>query len=350
MPTEIPRWGRVSADPHEFLVQMRDGKVVRSGQGLSVFKWPSDSVALVPTSIRKLAFRADQVTLEKTGVEVSGLAVYRVAEPLLAFRMLDGDVGALTDILRDMFIGATRRIVAGLTLEECITHRKERVAAALVEEITPLLAGEGRPDDATDMGWGVVLDTIEIQDVRVLSAEVFARLQAPYREKLALDALRAKDEVTRETERLENEKRRTAEQSRRALMEEEEARLVAQRKRDADARAHTDDLLRQEHEAKIEREQRAVLAARARAEVELDTRRQAAEVAAETTRLERAAHVDLSEARLRELMLTRTVPEVAIALKGAIERVHVTTTDANVARLFEVGSEMLAGLLQAKRA
>src|SRR5262249_1683203 len=150
------------------LIQMRNGRVIRSGQGLAVFKWPSDSVAVVPTSIRKLAFRADQVTLEKTGVEVSGLAVYRVAEPLLAFRMLDSDVGALTDILREMFIGATRRIVAGLTLEECITHRKERVAAALVHEIAPLLAGEGRADDTSDMGWGVVLDTIEIQDVRVL--------------------------------------------------------------------------------------------------------------------------------------------------------------------------------------
>jgi len=350
MPTEIPRWGRVSADPHEYLVQMRDGKVVRSGQGLSVFKWPSDSVALVPTSIRKLSFRADQVTLEKTGVEVSGLAVYRVAEPLLAFRMLDGDVGGLTDILREMFIGATRRIVAGLTLEECITHRKERVAAALVGEIAPLLAGSGREDDATDMGWGVVLDTIEIQDVRVLSTEVFARLQAPFREKLALEALRAKDEVTREAQRLETEKQRTAEQSRRALMAEEEARLVAQRKREAEARAHADDLLRQQHEAGLDREQRAVMAARARADVELETQRKTAEVAAEAVRLERSAHVDLSEARLRELMLTRTLPEVAVALKGAIERVHVTTTDANVSRLFEVGSEMVAGLFQAKRA
>jgi flotillin len=332
------------------LIQMRDGKIVKSGQGLSVFKWPSDGVALVPTSIRKLSFRADQVTLEKTGVEVSGLAVYRVAEPLLAFRMLDGDVGALTDILREMFIGATRRIVASLTLEECITHRKERVGAALVHEIAPVLAGEGRPDDATDMGWGVVLDTIEIQDVRVLSQEVFARLQAPYREKLALEALRAKDEVTREAERLETDKRRLAEQSRRALMAEEEARLVAERKREADARAHKDGLVRLDHEAVLARDQRAAEAARARAEVELETKKRAAEVAAETVRLERSAFVDLSEARLRELMLTQTLPELAGALNGAIERVHVTTTDANVARLFEVGSEMVAGFLQAKRA
>ena len=131
------------------------------------------------------------VTVEKVGVEVKGLAVYRIAEPLLAFRMMDLDRNSLTEILRDMFVGATRRIVASLTLDECIRHRKDHIAAALMEEIAPILAGEGAPEDTNAAGWGVVLDTIEIQDVRVLSAEVFQRLQAPFREKLALWADRA---------------------------------------------------------------------------------------------------------------------------------------------------------------
>lgn len=140
---EIPRWGRVTANANEFLIQMRRGKVVRSGQGLSCFKWPWDSVAVVPTSIAKLTFSADQVTVEKVGVEVRGLAVYRIADPLLAFRMIDVDRSSLTEILRDMFVGATRRIVARLTLDECITHRKDLVAQALMGEIAPILAGEG---------------------------------------------------------------------------------------------------------------------------------------------------------------------------------------------------------------
>ena len=109
---EIPRWGRVVAKPHEFLIHIRRGRVKTSGHGASCFRFPSDSVALIPTSIAKLAFSADQVTREKIGVEVSGLAVYRIAEPLLAYRMIDGDIGRLSEILRDMFVGATRRIVA----------------------------------------------------------------------------------------------------------------------------------------------------------------------------------------------------------------------------------------------
>lgn len=100
---DIPRWGRVTANANEFLIQMRRGRVVRSGQGLSCFKWPWDSVAVVPTSIAKLSFAADQVTTEKVGVEVRGLAVYRIADPLLAFRMIDVDRSTLTEILREMF-------------------------------------------------------------------------------------------------------------------------------------------------------------------------------------------------------------------------------------------------------
>lgn len=348
--TDIPKWGRVTAAPHEYLVQMRDGRVVRSGPGLSVFKWPGDSVALVPTSVRKLAFRADQVTLEKTGVDVTGLAVYRIVDPLVAFRMLDGDVGGLTEILRDMFVGATRRIVASLTLEECITHRKERVAAALLSEIAPVLAGEGRLDDTTDAGWGVILDTIEIQDVRVLSAEVFARLQAPYREKLALDAMRAKDEVTREHDRLEAERKRASEQLVRALMEEEDARVLAERRRELEGRAHAELLRARELEESIAQRAQEAEAERRHAEVEGETRRKRGELEAELVRLARAAHADLSEARLREIALTETVPEVATALRGMIESVHVTTTDANVGRLLEVGTDVLAGLLQRRRA
>jgi regulator of protease activity HflC (stomatin/prohibitin superfamily) len=347
--TEIPSWGRVTAAPHEYLIQMRDGRVIRSGPGLSVFKWPGDSIALVPTSVRKLSFRADQVTLEKTGVDVTGLAVYRIVEPLLAFRMLDGDVGGLTEILRDMFVGATRRIVASLTLEECITHRKERVAAALLHEIAPVLAGEGRLDDTADGGWGVVLDTIEIQDVRVLSAEVFARLQAPYREKLALDAMRAKDEVTRENDRLEAERRRASEQQARALMQEQDARVEAERERAMQAQAHAEQLEKQELEATLARRRHEVEAERDRAVIEGETKKQLGELEAELVRLARAAQGDLSEARLREIALTQTLPQIAVALRGMVETVHVTTTDANVGRLLEVGTQALAGLFQRPR-
>ena len=325
--TDLPRWGRVVAQPHEFLIHIRNGRVRHSGQGMSCFKWPSDSVALVPTSITKLTFRADQVTLEKTGVEVTGLAVYRIVEPMLAYRMLDLDRSSITDILRDMFVGATRRIVAGLSLEECLTHRKERVAAALMAEITPVLSGEGTIGDTTATGWGVVIDTIEIQDVKVLSQEVFARLQAPYRESLALSALVARDKVACEEARLLAERRRAEEQVRRELMVEEEARFLAERRRESEAREHADKLQQRALEAELGRLHERAEAERAREAIALSTRREAGELEAALTRLSRSALSELSDARLTEVMLTQTLPEVANAFRGSFDRVNVTSTD-----------------------
>jgi hypothetical protein len=66
-------------------------------------------------------------------------------------------------------------------------------------------------------------------------------------------------------------------------------------------------------------------------------RREAGETDAALARLGRAAHVDLSEARVREVLLTETMPEVARAFRGSFDRVNVTATN---------GSEML-GLLSA---
>jgi flotillin len=330
--TDIPKWGRVTAQANEFLIQMRAGNVVRAGQGLSCFKWPQDSVAIVPTSIAKLVFSADQVTVEKVGVEVRGLAVYRIADPLLAYKMIDFDRSSLTDILRDMFVGATRRIVASLTLDACITHRKDQIAAALMGEIMPILAGEGSADDTNAAGWGVVLDTIEIQDVRVLSAEVFGRLQAPYREKLSLDALVAENRVAEERARLDAERRRAEEQARRELMAEEEARFAAERRRAEEARKHEDALAAQRLEAELTRARRKAEADREREAIELAAKREAGETEAALLRAERAAYEDLSEARLREIMLTETMPEVARAFRGSFDKVHLSS--GNQAELF----------------
>jgi hypothetical protein len=47
-PEKLKRWGWIAARPSEFLVRMRGGQVLSSGQGASVFKWPWDSVAIVP--------------------------------------------------------------------------------------------------------------------------------------------------------------------------------------------------------------------------------------------------------------------------------------------------------------
>src|SRR5437764_1242329 len=109
------RWGFVSARPSEYLVVTRDGRADphRSGQGARVFKWPWLEVALVPTTLQRIEFTADQITREKVGVEVSGIAVFRIAEPLLAYRVISS-LDEVSVTLREMFVGAARRLIANL--------------------------------------------------------------------------------------------------------------------------------------------------------------------------------------------------------------------------------------------
>lgn len=184
----------VGATPSEYLVCTRRGQVdaKRSGQGRRIIKWPWLSVAVIPTTLQRIDFTADQITRERIGVSVTGIAVFRIAEPLLAFRVLNFDDGLATEKLaatmRDMFIGAARRLIANLSLEDCLTRRKEAIAGYLVDEIAPVVSGEGSPHDSTTTGWGVVIDTIEIQQVRIQSQQVFAHLQAPYRAEIAARA------------------------------------------------------------------------------------------------------------------------------------------------------------------
>ena len=218
-PAKLKRMGFITAKPSEYLVVVTGGRINtrRSGQGNRVWKWPWNAVAIVPTTLQQIEFSADQITRERVGVTVTGIAVYRIAQPEVAYRMLNFTYGErasekLAQTLREMFIGAARRLIANLTLDQCLMNRKESIATYLMQEIAPVVSGSGRADDTTDQGWGVVLDTIEIQDVKIQSKQVFEHLQAPYRAEIAMRAEIAELERQRQvSERRSATERQTAE-------------------------------------------------------------------------------------------------------------------------------------------
>ncbi|NVJ23504.1 SPFH domain-containing protein [Myxococcus sp. AM011] len=308
-PEKMKRWGLITARPSEFLVHMRRGRVRDvSGQGASCFKWPGDSVAIVPTSIQRLQFTADQVTSEKVGVQVTGLAVYRIADPLVAFRMLNFSFPEraqekLAELLREMFVGAARRLVANLSVEECLSRRKEGIATELMREIAPVLSGKGRLEDSVDAGWGVLLDTIEIQDVRVLSSTVFENMQARFRreqERQAREAELAKERFVHreetEAERQLNLQRLEAEdevrQRKQTADEQSQLETLAVAARVAEAKLAQERTLKQE-QVTVERE---VALTKLAAEQEV---RQKKQVSDEQAKLETLnAEARLSEAKI----------------------------------------------------
>ncbi len=395
-PEKMKRWGLITARPSEFLIHMRRGRVRDvSGQGASCFKLPGDSVAIVPTSVQRLQFTADQVTSEKVGVQVTGLAVYRIVDPLVAFRMLNFSFPEraqekLAELLREMFVGAVRRLVANLQVEECLTRRKEGIAEELMREIAPVVSGKGRLDDKTDEGWGVVLDTIEIQDVRVLSHAVFANMQARFRqeqERVAREAELAKERFIRQeeaeaerqialtrltTEEEVRQKRQHADEQARleALAVEsrvEEARLAKERgtrqaqvtlERETALAKHNAELEVREQKAKAEEAQKlaqleaqrrlseaqlaqekALAASRAQVELErlkLEQQAQAAKVAQERSLATARAQAELERLKLeQEAEAARVAHERALATERAqseLERMRLEQ-EAEAARV-----------------
>lgn len=383
-PEKTKRWGWVSAKPSEFLLRMRGGQVVAAGQGATVFKWPWDSIAIVPTTVQRLHFVADQITQEKVGVKVTGLAVYRVAEPLIAARMLNFSFPEraqekLAEMMEEMCVGASRRLIANLPIEQVLTRRKDALARELVREIAPVVSGQGRMEDVTDRGWGVVVDTIEIQDVRVLSSQVFTNMQAKFRvqqEQVAREAelarqralqadetktqrevellriaaateLRQKKQEAEEAARLEKlasdakveEARLVQERSTRAaqLLAEREYSLqqiaveqeTRQRKQAADEAAALEALdagvrlQRVRHEAQVAQLQQQTEALRLQAEA-AEARRQLTELEARTVELEVHKQQLLQEpalqraARLKDIENTLTPEAIQLAVANRL--------------------------------
>lgn len=311
-PEKTKRWGLIAARPSEFLIHMRRGRVLNnSGQGASCFKWPWDSVAIVPTTVQRLRFTADQVTSEKVGVQVTGLAVYRIAEPVIAFRMLNFSYPErasekLEHMLAEMFIGAARRLVANLSVEQCLTKRKEGIAAELMREIAPVVSGSGRVEDKTVKGWGVVIDTIEIQDVRILSQNVFSNMQARFRQEQEQKAREA--ELAKE--RAVNQQQAEAERqiSLAKLAAETE---VKQRKQAADEEARLEALAAEARlaESKLANERQL---AQAKMQVELEKLRLLREAEMTKLSLERDAELAKLNAE-REKESARHAAELASA-------------------------------------
>ncbi|HEY5925014.1 MAG TPA: hypothetical protein VIV11_25205 [Kofleriaceae bacterium] len=341
-PEKLKRWGFIGAKPSEYLVCTRGGLVDRgrSGQGMRIFKWPWDSVSIVPTSLQRIEFTADQVTKERVGVSVTGIAVYRIAEPLLAYRVLNFTYSEaasekLAATLREMFIGSARRLIANLSLEDCLTRRKEAIAGFLMEEISPVVSGDGSPHDTTTKGWGVVIDTIEIQSVRIQSQQVFAHLQAPFRAEIAARAELADLERKQDVDRVEAERMlrqiQIGEQQRRARAAAEVAALEAERARIEAVQRQASLEIEHERQSKLARQAAELEAARNQADLALELRQRDAEAKEHENQLEavhqrRMAELEqmLAQGRVMHNLVTHGLPKIAEALSQTFGTVHYT--------------------------
>jgi hypothetical protein len=72
----------IKAQPNTYLMQHRDGKVVREGTGLSFFYYsPTTSLVAVPIASADVPFIFQETTADFQGVTIQGQVTYRVSDP-----------------------------------------------------------------------------------------------------------------------------------------------------------------------------------------------------------------------------------------------------------------------------
>lgn len=174
-------WGYIAAYPHEYLIHFRGGKLNNksSGQGARCFKFPGDTVFVIPTSLKEIVFEANQLSSDNVDLRIRGMAIYRISNPLQIYTQLNFHnrqqaEEKLARMIGDLCRSTAKWLVANMGLEECLRKRKEDMATALKNEITQVVA------DA-EKGWGVEVVTIDIQDVYIQDKQIFEAMQTLFK-------------------------------------------------------------------------------------------------------------------------------------------------------------------------
>ena len=169
----------IEGAPNEWVIIMRNGKMVKAGIGLKTFKGPFDQVAKYPARVHRVQFSTEQITKEMQGVRVSGMLVWTILNtgegPFTAFKNLGEDLNTARpqtakDALISMSSAIVRNCIANSTIQEMLTDR-DNIRAIMQKDMFDVV-----------QGWGVWVETFEVTEVVISSQQLFRDLQTNFRE------------------------------------------------------------------------------------------------------------------------------------------------------------------------
>jgi regulator of protease activity HflC (stomatin/prohibitin superfamily) len=199
----------VTANPNEYLVVGRSGKVTNRGTGLRAFLWPGFVAVIVPSTKQETLFEMTQETVDGIPLRFKGIVVYRIVDPVAAsasFNFSDGaGLEEINNLIKNICLGELRAVVAKMTMQECIEQRKTTLTSAIDSSIRQV----------TDAGgWGIVVEVVQVAQVFIIDTQLRQQMEAEVR-----NAIRAKSDQSNI---------RTQEEVKLAQLESEE-RVQAQR-------------------------------------------------------------------------------------------------------------------------
>lgn len=241
----IVRLSWITAEPDEWLLRVRNGKVVDAGIGISIWRRPGDVIARFSSTIQRVRFSVEALSTEHLTVLVDGFILWSVAPDVeRAFRAfsklglanLDRPPAALKSrahlltssqhhAFQALLAAEVRAHVASLSLDDLLTeHRK-------------LLGGlEDRLQSLSET-LGIVIERTEILQLQPADRSLLRDLSAQSEENVREQAAKARLEAAARLRQLQAEesKRDAADEAGVRLAKVEGDRQVALREQEAEA-------------------------------------------------------------------------------------------------------------------
>jgi hypothetical protein len=189
----------VKANPNEYLVVGRGGKVTNRGLAASAFLWPGSAYVLVPSTQQEAAFEMTQETKDGIPLRFKGIVIYRIVDPEVAARQFDFSRQAdghqqIKTLISHVCLGELRAVVARLTMQECIEQRKTTLTDAVAAALTPMTSAGG-----ADRSWGISLDVVQVAQVFLMDPDLRRQLEAEVRNTIRsrseLSEIRLKEQI-----------------------------------------------------------------------------------------------------------------------------------------------------------
>jgi len=238
---------RVAAAPDEWVILIRNGRLVKAGVGITVWRWPWEQAARFTSTLQRVSFHADGLSRERIPVQIQGHLFWSISTegegPFQAFRSLGPvnlEVGREEGkhLLGRPQYHAFQQLVAAEVQRLAATHPLEQLLLdqdAFVGRLSKRLNELHGP-------MGIAVERVELLQVRPADPALLQAMGAKEAEAIRAEAERLKLETDRalrlREQEISQERALAVEADARALdlaridreTEALEARLVGERK------------------------------------------------------------------------------------------------------------------------
>jgi hypothetical protein len=182
--TGFGRWKTVLVPPNAFVVHTRRGRTepLHVGLGVSFRYNPAlDSFLVVPGALQTILINAFCICRELQGVLVQAYVQWIIQDFGTAYRKLDfsdlEDPMRLVNLqLREQAEAAIKDKVSTMSVHEVLSDKQP-----IIEELTARLRDVAEGEGGTDTGLGLRIVTVQIKEAVVSSARLWENLQKPFR-------------------------------------------------------------------------------------------------------------------------------------------------------------------------